>query len=171
MSCQRWQDAILSFFDGQLSEQAEGKLRQHLHDCEACHEQFQLQERIEGYFIGRTHFEPAADFTSRALTQAKALAAKERRQFQWPIWMDYAVGTALALVLLAVLWPTLSTLSTMAGDRAIEFGNEIQAVSTPFLLTLLTPYSEQIPLTPLSMVCMGAVLFFAGWQTYRALAR
>ena len=169
MSCPQWREAILSFFDDRLPGEVEGKLREHLHGCAACQQEFHLQERIEGYFVGRPSREPASDFTARALARVKAWEAQKKRQFEWPAWMDYAVGAALALVVVAFLWPSLVTLTSPAGDRIVELGGDIQAVGATFLQTLLSPYSEQIPFTPLSLICMGATLIFGGLQTYRAL--
>ena len=169
MSCQQWREAILSFFDDRLPGEVEGKLRAHLHGCAACQGEFQLQERIDSYFVGRPSMEPSGDFTARALARAKAWEARKKLQFEWPVWMDYAVGAALALVIVAFLWPSLVTLTTPAGDRIVELGGDIQAVEVAFLQTLLSPYSEQFPFTPLSVICMGAVFFFASLKTYRAL--
>lgn len=102
MSCDRWQDKIDAYVDGEMPEAEARELEIHLRDCSSCaSEALACSELKRSIHLAGNAFNPAPEFRRRV---QGSLAAKPAP----PVWLWLGAAAAICTaVLLIVLGPLL----------------------------------------------------------------
>jgi len=103
MNCDKIQEMLPAYQDGELSAENEKAVKIHLEGCEVCREEEQLLSASWEMLGELKSIEPSPDFQSRFWARVRK---EETKQNGWRTWLNWQVlrPTAFGLAGVAAIW-------------------------------------------------------------------
>ena len=118
MACEKFEDQIMNYFEGALSEQERRSVNRHVAGCPECHLFFEQQSRLEETLAGGLTPPAASPYFRQRILRQLVRESQPARVPYWPELLDLLGAAAVAVaggLLLGRLTADLPALPPKAG--------------------------------------------------------
>ena len=121
MSCQRAQELIHGYVDGELDSANYLEIERHIQECQVCASIYQSQTTLRSSLRDKSLYYPASEKLKKRIQSAVRKEAKAERSPRPLGWRWIAVGASLAFMLLigVLMWKVLPGVSRPASDELL----------------------------------------------------
>lgn len=109
MSCQRAQELIHGYIDGELDSANNLEVERHIQECQVCASIYRSQTTLRSSLKDKSLYYPASEKLKKRILSSVRKEAKSEGSLRPSGWRWLAVGASLAFILLigVVIWRTL----------------------------------------------------------------
>ena len=104
MNCEKIQQELVAYLDGELGKAAADEVRKHLERCPACKLEAERLSAAGGFFDKLGEIEPARDFTARVMRRALNAPAQPATARLRMLRRFAPVAAAAAILFVLTLW-------------------------------------------------------------------
>lgn len=139
MSCQKTQEFIHAYLDGELDLARSLEVEQHLQECQACANGYRSQTALRSAFKDSSLYHSAPAGLEKRIRSSLRREAKSEVGRRWFGWNWLPVGVALACVLLMalVIWQAVPGLRPSGDDLLAQevVSDHVRSLQMPGHLT------------------------------------
>ena len=121
MSCQRAQELIHGYMDGELDLSGSVEIEQHIQECQVCTSAYRSQTALRSTLKSSSLYYPAPEkLRKRIRSSLRQEAKSEARQhtFGWR-WLPVAASLAFMVLIGVVIWRALPSRLGRSGDDVV----------------------------------------------------
>jgi len=139
LSCQKTEESIHGYLDGELDLTRSLEVEQHMEQCEVCAIAYRNQTALRSAFKDSCLYHSAPARLEKRIRSSLRREAKSevgRRSFGWN-WLPVGVGLAFVLLMALVIWREMPGLRP-TGDELLAQGitsDHVRSLQTPGHLT------------------------------------
>jgi len=104
MNCERSQELMMKYFDGDINDIENQQFKQHLTICEKCREDFEQLGSIFNSIKDATDVEPPENFEANVMENIHAFEMEKRKKTGRILMLLYNLATVVSVVLLIVFF-------------------------------------------------------------------